>query len=64
MKLSKDKRSLIYNDFLTLSGIPAEVFEHRLGNRTAPNWIIVQFQIGTDKISGITNDPIRAGDPQ
>ena len=25
MKLSKDKRSFIYNDFLTLSGIPPEV---------------------------------------
>jgi predicted helicase len=33
MKLSKDKRSLIYNDFLTLSGIPPEVFEYRQGNR-------------------------------
>jgi hypothetical protein len=30
MKLSKDKRSLIYNDFLTLSGIPPEAFDDRL----------------------------------
>jgi hypothetical protein len=34
MKLSKDKCSLISNDFLTLSGIPPEVFEYRLGNRS------------------------------
>lgn len=64
MKLSKDKRSLIYNDFLTLSGIPPEVFEYRLGNRSALEWIIDQYQVSTDKRSGITNDPNRPGDPQ
>jgi predicted helicase len=52
MKLSKDKRSLIYNDFLTLSGIPPEVFEYRLGNRSALDWIIDQYQVSTDKRSG------------
>lgn len=64
MKLSKDNRSLIYNDFLTLSGIPPEVFEYRLGNRSALDWIIDQYQVSTDKRSGITNDPNRADDPQ
>lgn len=64
MKLSKDKRSLIYNDFLTLSGIPSEVFEYRLGNRSALEWIIDQYQVSTDKRSGITNDPNRADDPE
>jgi predicted helicase len=64
MKLSKDKRSLIYNDFLTLSGIPPEVFEYRLGNRSALDWILDQYQVSTDKRSGITNDPNRADDPQ
>jgi predicted helicase len=64
MKLSKDKRSLIYNDFLTLSGIPSEVFEYRLGNRSALNWIIDQYQVSTDKRSGITNDPNRADDSE
>ena len=64
MKLSKDKRWLIYNDFLTLSGMPPEVFEYRLGNRSALDWIIDQYQVSTDKRSGITNDPNRADDPQ
>jgi predicted helicase len=58
------ERSLIYNDFLTLSGIPPEVFEYRLGNRSALEWIIDQYQVSTDKRSGITNDPNRADDPQ
>ncbi|HXM48453.1 MAG TPA: type ISP restriction/modification enzyme [Pyrinomonadaceae bacterium] len=64
MKLSKDKLSLIYNDFLTLSEIPPEVFEYRLGNRSALDWIIDQYQVSIDKRSGITNDPNRADDPQ
>jgi len=64
MKLSKDKTSLIYNQFLTLSGIPKETYDYRLGNRSALEWIIDQYQVSTDKRSGITNDPNRADDPQ
>ena len=64
MKLSKDKRTLIYNDFFTLGGIPQEAFEYRLGNRSALEWIIDQYQVSTDKRSGITNDPNRADDPE
>ena len=63
MKLSKDKTSLIYNRFLTLSGIPKETYEYRLGNRSALEWVIDQYQVSTDKRSGITNDPNRADDP-
>jgi predicted helicase len=40
------------------------VFEYRLGNRSALDWIIDQYQVSTDKRSGITNDPNRADDPQ
>ena len=63
MKLSKDKASLIYNQFLTLSKIPPETYEYRLGNRSAIEWVIDQYQVSTDKRSGITNDPNRADDP-
>ena len=64
MKLSKDKTQIIYNEFLTLSGIPPEVFQYRLGNRSALDWIIDQYQIKTDKRSGIVNDPNRLDDEQ
>jgi predicted helicase len=59
MSLSKDKTQLKYNDFLTLSGIPPEVYEYKLGNRSALEWIIDQYQISTDKRSAIKNDPNR-----
>jgi predicted helicase len=64
MRLSKDKTTLTYNQFLTLSGIPPEVYEYRLGNRSALEWVIDQYQVSTDKRSGIVNDPNRADDPQ
>lgn len=64
MRLAKDKTSLKVNDSLTLSGIPAEAFEYRLGNRSALEWVIDQYQYYEDKKSGIVSDPNRAEDPE
>ena len=64
MKLSKDKTQLIYNDFLTLGGIPAKAFDYRLGNRSALEWVIDQYRVKTDKRSGIVNDPNRPDAPR
>jgi predicted helicase len=64
MKLSKDKTSIVYNEFLTIAGIPPETHEYRLGNRSALEWVIDQYQVSTDKRSGITNDPNRPDDPE
>jgi predicted helicase len=64
MRLSREKDGIYYNSFLTLVGIPPEVFEYRLGNRSALEWVIDQYQVFTDKRSGITNDPNRLDDPE
>jgi len=64
MRLSKDKASLVYNRFLTLDGIPPETYEYRLGNRSALEWVVDQYQVSTDKRSGITNDPNGADHPE
>ena len=45
MKLSKDKTQLVYNDFLTLDGIPPKAFDYRLGNRSALEWVINQYRV-------------------
>ena len=42
---------------VTLAGIPPEVFEYKLGNRSALEWVIDQDWVSTDKRSGIVNDP-------
>ncbi len=62
MRFSKDKTQLKYNDFLTLAGIPAEVFQYQLGNRSALEWVVDQYRVKTDRRSGIENDPNRTDD--
>ena len=62
MRLSKDKSELRYNEALTLRGIPPAAFDYRLGNRSALEWVIDQYQVSTDKRSGIVNDPNRPDD--
>ena len=64
IRLAKNHRSLKVNDSLTLGGIPPETFEYRLGNRSALEWVIDQYQVSTDKRSGITNDPNRPDDAE
>jgi len=64
MTLSKDKSLLRYNEFLTLSGIPPEVQEYKLGNRSALEWVVDQYRVSTDARSGIVNDPNRPDDPE
>lgn len=64
MLLSKDKLRLTVNSSLTLAGIPPEAFEYRLGNRSAVEWVIDQYQVSTYKRSGITSDPNREDDPE
>ncbi len=64
MRLSKDKTALAVNKSLTLEYIPPEAFAYRLGNRSALEWVIDQYQVYTDPRSGITSDPNRDDDPQ
>jgi predicted helicase len=64
MNISNDKSQLKYNNFLTLSGIPSDVYGYRLGNRSALEWVIDQYRVSTDARSGIVNDPNRPDDPE
>ena len=64
MKLTKDKATLIYNDFLTLSGIPPEAFDYRLGNRSALEWVIDRYRVSRDAQGNIVSDPNRLDDEE
>ena len=66
MKLSKDKTALAYNGNLTLEGIPPEVFEYRLGNRSALEWVIDQYRVEREKADPekILSDPNRPHDEE
>ena len=62
MRLSKDKRSIRYNAFLTVEGIPEKAFAYQLGNRSALEWVLDQYRVKVDKRSGIVNDPNHTDD--
>jgi predicted helicase len=64
MRLSKDRLRIVYNEFLTLAGIPPEVFEYRIGSRSALEWVIDQYHVRTDPRSGISHDPNRTDDAE
>jgi len=64
MRLNKEKTAVAVNESLTLAGIPPEAHEYKLGNRSALEWVLDQYQISTDKRSGIVTDPNRADDPE
>jgi hypothetical protein len=43
---------------------PPEVFDYRLGNRSALEWVIDQYHVSEDARSGIRSDPNRADAPE
>ena len=64
MKLNKDRDTIQYNDFLSLTGVPSEAFDYRLGNRSAIEWIVDQYRVTRDERGDIVDDPNRPDDEQ
>lgn len=56
-KLEKDKTTIIFNNSITIENIPEKAYEYVVNGRSAIEWIMDQYQIKTDKKSGITDDP-------
>jgi predicted helicase len=52
-----DRSTIIYNDHLTLSGIPIDVYDYIVNGRSAIEWVIDRYQIRINGDSGIVNDP-------
>ncbi|WP_142668016.1 DEAD/DEAH box helicase [Enterococcus faecalis] len=49
--------TIIFNDSITIKNIPEKAYEYIVNGRPAIEWIIDQYQVKTDKKSGITDDP-------
>ena len=64
MRLTTDKTAVVVNESLTLAGIPQACFAYRLGNRSALDWVIDQYQVSEDKRSGIVSDPNNPDDEE
>ncbi|MBU6440703.1 MAG: DEAD/DEAH box helicase family protein, partial [Betaproteobacteria bacterium] len=52
-----DKTAIIYNGHLTLKGIPPEALEYVVNGKPAIEVLMDQYQVTTDKHSGIENNP-------
>ncbi len=57
-----DLSQIIYNDDITISGIPEEAYRYEVAGRSAIWWIMNRYRIKTDKKSGIVNDPNKWSD--
>ncbi len=64
MRLTPDRTAVVVNESLTLTEIPQECFQYRLGNLSALEWVIDQFQVTEDKRSGIVSDPNNLDDEE
>lgn len=56
-KLEKDKSTIVFNSDITIKDIPEKAYEYVVNGRSAIEWIMDQYQVKTDKKSGITDDP-------
>lgn len=52
-----DFSTIIFNSDITIHDIPLRVYDYVVNGKPALEWIIDQYQIKTDKKSGITEDP-------
>ena len=52
-----DRSAIVYNDWITLAGIPDEAHEYVVGPRSALEWLIDRYRVTQDRNSGIVNDP-------
>ena len=64
MKLTKEGDAVLYNEWLTLHGIPPEAHAYRLGNRSALAWVIDQYRVERDKDGELISDPNAPGDEE
>jgi len=66
--LTKDVSTIVYNDHITLRGVPEAAYRYLLGSRSAIEWIMERYQVKVDKASTIRNDPNdwsrEVGDPR
>jgi predicted helicase len=52
----KDLTTLLYNDRITLTGIPLEAYDYVVNGKPALDWVVERQGVKPDKDSGIVND--------
>ena len=63
-----DKTKIVYNDQITITGIPLEVQDYVVNKKSALDWVVERCGVSVDKASQIVNDfnnmAEEKGDPQ
>ncbi|MBW3638179.1 MAG: hypothetical protein KY445_17175, partial [Armatimonadetes bacterium] len=62
MRWLDEKTKLKVNQSIELSGFTPEMFEYKLGNRNALDWVVESYRVKRDERSGLTSDPNRVGE--
>ncbi len=52
-----DKSRIIYNNTLTLEGIPEEAYRYVVNGKSAIEWVMDRYRVTVNKDSNIKNDP-------
>ena len=55
----KDKSRIVYNEQITVQGIPEEAYEYMVNGKSAIAWVMERQRVKTDKKSQIVNDANR-----
>jgi len=66
-KMKHPKKALdkiVFNADVTITNIPEKAYEYVVNGRSAIEWIIDQYQVKTDKKSGIVDDPNKYSDDE
>ena len=53
----EDRSRIIYNDRITIRGIPLAAYDYVVNGKSAIEWVMERYQITTNKDSRIVNDP-------
>jgi len=57
MEGKPDKSVIVYNQHLTLRGIPLEAYDYVVNGKSAIEWVMERYAVSIEKSSGIKNDP-------
>ncbi|MFP3441887.1 type ISP restriction/modification enzyme, partial [Pantoea sp. SIMBA_133] len=53
----ENKKTIIFNSDITINDIPLKAYDYLINGKPAIDVIIEQYQVSTDKGSGIIHDP-------
>ena len=57
MKITKDKKSIVYNDDVTVTNIPSEAWQYVVNGYAPVKWVVERYYRKTDTKTDLLDDP-------